>query len=172
MIKRGYGAASRGLWRRLSLVLRSCRPLESSNGWHNKCSHAPKHIWAQFKGNIRDTGCNIMIKRVFTIFILTLLLLFSSPVYSLDTSSKTLEKYTKKISNKFTRTYCNTTKFGISYDGALAFAIGETNKEFKNNKLNKLIDYSLLKNSIVNDLENNCQVYDFAITSLENLKFN
>ena len=113
-----------------------------------------------------------MIKRVFTIFTLTLLLLFSSPVYSLDTSSKTLEKYTKKISNKFTRTYCNTTKFGISYDGALAFAIGETNKEFKNNKLNKFIDYSLLKNSIVNDLENNCQVYDFAITKLENLKLN
>ena len=113
-----------------------------------------------------------MIKRVLTIFILTLLLLFSSPVYSLDTSSKTLEKYTKKISNKFTRTYCNTYKFGISYEGALAFAIGETNKEFKNNKLNKLIDYSLLKNSIVTDLENNCQVYDFEISNLENLKFN
>jgi len=113
-----------------------------------------------------------MIKRVFSILILTLLLLFSSPVYSLDTSSKTLEKYTKKISNKFTRTYCNTTKFGISYDGSLAFAIGETNKEFKNNKLNKFIDYSLLKNTIVNDLENNCLVYDFAISKLENLKLN
>ena len=113
-----------------------------------------------------------MIKRVFAIFTLTLLFLFSSPVYSLDTSSKTLEKYTKKISSKFTRTYCNTTNFGISYEGALAFAIGETNKEFKNNKLNKLIDYSVLKNSIVNDLENNCQVYDFDISNLENLKFN
>ena len=113
-----------------------------------------------------------MIKRVFAIFTLTLLFLFSSPVYSLDTSSKTLEKYSKKISNKFTRTYCNTTNFGISYEGALAFAIGETNKEFKNNKLNKFIDYSLLKNSIVNDLENNCQVYDFDISNLENLKFN
>ena len=113
-----------------------------------------------------------MNKRVFTIFILTLILLVSSPVYSLDTSYRTLEKYTKKISNKFTRTYCNTSKFGISYEGALAFAIGETNKEFKNNKLNKLIDYSLLKNSIVNDLENNCQVYDFPISNLKNLKFN
>ena len=113
-----------------------------------------------------------MIKKVFVIFTLTLLFLFSSPVYSLDTSSKTLDKYTKKISSKFTRTYCNTSNFGISYEGALAFAIGETNKEFKNNKLNKLIDYSLLKNSIVNDLENNCQVYDFALSNLENLKFN
>jgi len=113
-----------------------------------------------------------MIKRVFTIITLTLLLLFSSPVYSLDTSSIVLEKYTKKISNKFTRTYCNTTKFGISFEGALAFAIGETNKEFKNNKLNKLIDYPLLKNSIANDLENSCQIYDFDISSLENLEFN
>ena len=113
-----------------------------------------------------------MIKRVFTIFTLTLFLLLSSPVYSLDTSSKNLEMYTKKIAKKFTRTYCNTSKFGISYEGALAFAIGETNKEFKNNKLNNLIDSSLLKNSIVNDLENNCQVYDFAISNLDNLKFN
>ena len=113
-----------------------------------------------------------MAKSVFTIFILFLLLMFNSPVYSIDTSSDNLEKYTKKISNKFTRTYCNTTKFGISYEGALAFAIGETNKEFKKNKLNKLIDYSLLKNSIVDDLENNCQVYDFDINSLEKLKFN
>jgi len=113
-----------------------------------------------------------MIKRVFAILTLTLLFLLSSPVYSLDTSSKTIEKYTKKISNKFTRTYCNTTKFGISYEGALAFAIGETNKEFKNNKLNKLLDYSILKNSIVNDLENNCQIYDFEISNLELLKFN
>ena len=97
--------------------------------------------------------------------------MFGSPVYSSD-SFRSLEKYTKKISNKFTRTYCNTSKFGISYEGALAFAIGETIKEFKNNKLNKLIDYSLLKNSIVNDLENNCQIYDFATNNLENLKFN
>ena len=113
-----------------------------------------------------------MIKRIFPIFILTLVLVLSSPVYSLDSSSKSVEKYTKKISNKFTRTYCNTTQFGISYEGALAFAIGETNKEFKNNKLNKLIDYPLLKNSIVNGLENNCQVYDFPISSLEKLEFN
>ena len=113
-----------------------------------------------------------MIKRVFTIFNLTLLLLFNSPVYSLDISSTTIEKYTKKISNKFTRTYCNTSKFGISYEGALAFAIGESKKEFKNNKLNNLIDYSLLKNSIINELENNCQVYDFDINNLESLKLN
>ena len=114
-----------------------------------------------------------MIKKILTIFTLTLFFLLSSPSYALDTSSsKTLEKYNKKISNKFTRTYCNTAKFGISYEGALAFAIGETNKEFKNNKLNKLIDYSKLKNSIINEIENDCQIYDFDISSLEKLEFN
>ena len=113
-----------------------------------------------------------MFRRVFAILILTSLLIFISPSYSLDISSKTLEKYTKKISNKFTRTYCNTSQFGISYEGALAFAIGETKKEFKNNKLNKFIDHNQLKNLIVNSLENNCQVYDFPISSLENLEFN
>ncbi len=113
-----------------------------------------------------------MINRIFTIFILILLVVLSSPAYSLDISSKALDKYTKKISNKFSRTFCNTSQFGISYEGALSFAIGETNKEFKNNKLNKLIDYSLLKNSIVNGLENTCQIYDFPISSLEKLEFN
>ena len=94
-----------------------------------------------------------MIKRVFTVCILTLLLIFNGPVYSLDASSRTLEKYTKKISNKFTRTYCNTSNFGISNEGALAFAIGETNKEFKNNKLNKFIDCLLYTSPSPRDFE-------------------
>ena len=38
-----------------------------------------------------------------------------------------------RISKKFSNTYCNTSKFGISKDGALKFSIGETNKEFQNN---------------------------------------
>jgi len=112
-----------------------------------------------------------MIKRSFIIFISVLFLIFSSPASSNEISPNSIEKYINKISNKFSRTYCNTIQFGISNDGALSFAIGETNKEFKNNKLNKLIDYSLLKNSIVNGLENNCQIYDFPISSLEKLEF-
>ncbi|WP_288262242.1 RNA-binding protein [uncultured Prochlorococcus sp.] len=112
-----------------------------------------------------------MIKRFFTFLFLTIFLIFINPVYSLEISSRTIEKYTMRISNKFSRTYCNATKFGISYEGALAFAIGETNKEFKNNKLNKLIDYKFLKNSIVNSLENDCQEYDFPVKSLEKLEF-
>ena len=113
-----------------------------------------------------------MIKRLFIIFISAFLLFNSVPAYSKDISKKSIEKYINKISSKFSRTYCNTSQFGISNVGALEFAVGETNKEFKNNKLNNLLDYSLLRNKIIDNLQNNCQAYDFPIKELENLKFN
>ena len=111
-----------------------------------------------------------MIKRIFIIFISFFFLVFSNPVFSKEISSNSIDNYINKISNKFSRTYCNTIQFGISSDGALAFAIGETNKEFKKNKLNNFIDYALLKNNIIDDLEKDCQLYDFPYASLEELK--
>tara|TARA_Y100000766_G_C18686864_1_gene497490 strand:- start:286 stop:609 length:324 start_codon:yes stop_codon:yes gene_type:complete len=100
-----------------------------------------------------------------------LFLIFDTPVYSKDFSPKVIEKYNLKISRKFSNTYCNSTKFGISKDGALEFAIGETNKEFKNNKLNKFIDYKNLKENILLNIENNCQIFDFPLSELDNLTF-
>ena len=111
-----------------------------------------------------------MFKRIFIILVSTFLLFSSIPVYSEDFSDKTVDKYIFKVASKFSRTYCNTTQFGISEEGALAFAIGETNKEFQNNKLNKLIDYSLLVDDIVGRLEDNCQVSNFPIQKLDKLK--
>ena len=111
-----------------------------------------------------------MIKRILLIFAAASFCFVSNPVFSKDLSSKALNNYLNKISNKFSRTYCNSIQFGISNEGALAFAIGETNKEFKNNKLNKLIDYSQLKNNTIISLENDCQAYDFPSNSLEELK--
>ena len=112
-----------------------------------------------------------MIKRIFIIFISVFFLVFSNPVSSKEISPTSIEKYINKISNKFSRTYCNTIQFGISNEGALSFAIGETNKEFKKNKLNNFIDYALLKNNIIDDLEKDCHLYDFPVVSLEELKF-
>ena len=109
----------------------------------------------------------------FIIFLLSLIFLIScNPVYSKEINSKYINKYMSRISNKFSRTYCNAINFGISNEGALSFAIGETNKEFKNNNLNNLIDYSILKKDIVNTLDSNCQVYEFPLSSLDKLKFN
>ena len=110
-----------------------------------------------------------MISNIFNILLLFILIIFVKPVYSIDFSETTIEKYTLKISNKFSNTYCNSTKFGISKDGALRFSIGETNKEFANNKLNKFIDYDLLNKNILLNLENNCQIFDFPEYELENL---
>ena len=113
-----------------------------------------------------------MIKKSLLIFLLSISLIFSSPVYSKEDLTKSLDRYVNKISKKFSRTYCNTKQFGISEEGSLAFAIGETNKEFRKNSLNKFIDYSLLRNSILNNLEKNCLVYDFPVEILDELRFN
>ena len=112
-----------------------------------------------------------MFNRIFMFLVSSFLLFNCIPAYSKDLSNKSIDNYMNKVANKFSRTYCNTTQFGISEAGALAFALGETNKEFKNNKSNKLLDYSLLFNSIVNSLENKCKVYNFPIKELDKLKF-
>tara|TARA_B100000524_G_C23549807_1_gene334399 strand:- start:148 stop:489 length:342 start_codon:yes stop_codon:yes gene_type:complete len=110
-----------------------------------------------------------MISNIFNSLLLCILIIFAKPVYSIEFSDTTIEKYTLKISNKFSNTYCNSIKFGISKDGALKFSIGETNKEFSNNKFNKYINYELLNKNILLRLENNCNIYDFPENELENL---
>ena len=113
-----------------------------------------------------------MIKIFFNFLLLFLLLLsFDTSAYPNDFSPKVIEKYTLKISRKFSNTYCNSTKFGISKDGALKFSIGETNKEFLNNKLNRFVDYELLNKNIILNLEKNCQIFDFSQDKLKDLSF-
>ena len=111
-----------------------------------------------------------MISNIINIFFsFFFLFIFVSPIYAIDISPEAIENYTLRISGKFSNTYCNTTKFGISKDGALKFAIGETNKEYSNNKLNKFIDFELLNKNILISLENNCKILDFPSYELENL---
>ena len=111
-------------------------------------------------------------KSNFLFFLITLFILkFGNPVYSSEIFSNDISNYTSKISIKFSRTYCNTIKFGISNEGALKFAIGETKKEFSNNKLNKFIDHDLLNKNILISLNNNCQIDKFPIKELDNLVF-
>ena len=112
-----------------------------------------------------------MIKNILNILLSFLFLIFETPAYPIDSSPQAVEKYTLKISRKFANTYCNSTKFGISKDGALKFSIGETNKEFSNNKLNKFIDFELLNKNIILSLENNCQIFDFPEYELDKLGF-
>ncbi len=112
-----------------------------------------------------------MIKSFLNFLILFLFLILGTPAYPSESSAKAIEKYTLKISRKFANTYCNSTKFGISKDNALNFTIGETNKEFSNNKYNKFIDFELLNKNIILSLENNCQIFDFPEYELDKLTF-
>ncbi|MDC3160439.1 RNA-binding protein [Prochlorococcus sp. AH-716-G04] len=112
-----------------------------------------------------------MIKNILNILLLFLFLIFDTPVYPIDSSQKAIEKYSLKISSKFSNTYCNSIKFGISKDGALRFSIGETNKEFSNSKLNKFIDYELINKNILLSLKNNCKIFDFPEYELDKLAF-
>ena len=112
-----------------------------------------------------------MIKIILNFLILFNFLIFGNAAYPADSSANAIEKYTLRISRKFANTYCNSTKFGISNDGALKFSIGETNKEFSKNKLNKLIDYELLNKNILLTLENKCQIFNFPEYELEKLTF-
>tara|TARA_Y100000991_G_scaffold67818_1_gene50652 strand:+ start:270 stop:614 length:345 start_codon:yes stop_codon:yes gene_type:complete len=112
-----------------------------------------------------------MIRNILNIFFIFLLFLLNKPVYSIDFSQKIIENYTLRISRKFSNTYCNSIKFGISRDGALKFSIGETNKEFSNNKLNKFIDYEFLNKNILLSIEENCQIFEFPEYELDNLAF-
>ena len=112
-----------------------------------------------------------MIKSILNFILVFLLLIFDTPVYPIEFSEKAIGNYNLKISKKFSNTYCNSIKFGISNHSALKFAIGETNKEFLNNKLNNFIDYELLTKNILLSLSNNCDVFDFPTDELENLDF-
>ena len=113
-----------------------------------------------------------MIRNILNFLLPILLLIFNTSVYAKDLSPKAIEKYTLKITKKFSNTFCNSTNFGISNDGALKFAIGETNKEFLNNKLNKFIDYELLNKNILLSLENKCKIFNFPEKELSKLEFN
>ena len=112
-----------------------------------------------------------MIRNTLNFILSFLLLIIASPVYPNDISTSIIKNYTLKISNKFSNTYCNSIRFGISMDGSLRFSIGETIKEFSNNKLNKYVDYELLNKNILLNLENNCEIYDFPEFELEKLVF-
>ena len=107
-----------------------------------------------------------MIKVVVVFLISTFIFIPTKPSFSKEVSQKNLEKLVDKVSGKFARTFCNTSNFGISDQGAIEFAIGETKKEFSKNKFINLIDQSEVNKKIVLKIENECQVYNFPVDEL------
>ena len=113
-----------------------------------------------------------MIKFIVVFLISIFIFIPAKPSFSKEVSQKNLDKLVDKVSVKFARTFCNTSNFGISDQGAIEFAIGETKKEFSKNKLINLIKQSDVNKKIVSRIENECQVYDFPLEELSKFIIN
>ena len=114
-----------------------------------------------------------MIKFIVVILISTFILIPTKPSFSKEVPQKNLDKLVDKVSMKFARTFCNTSNFGISDEGAIEFAFGETNKEFSRNKLIEFVNFDEINKKIISNIESDCQVFDFPLnelTKLENIK--
>jgi len=99
--------------------------------------------------------------------------LFFFPIktaFSKEIPQKSLDNLTNKVAKKFSRTFCNTSNFGISDEGAIEFAIGETNKEFSKNKLIEFVDFNEINKKIISNIESDCQVFDFPREELARLE--
>ena len=114
-----------------------------------------------------------MIKFIVVFLISVFIFIPTKPSFSKEVSQKNLDKLVDKVSMKFARTFCNTSNFGISDEGAIEFAIGETSKEFSKNKLITLVDFNQVNKKIISNIEADCQVFDFPadeLVKLESLK--
>ena len=113
-----------------------------------------------------------MIRFIVVFLISSFIFIPAKPSYSKEVSQKNIDKLEDKVSVKFARTFCNTSNFGISDQGAIEFAIGETKKEFSKNKLIDLINQSKVNKKILVKIENECQVYDFPVEELSKFVIN
>ena len=111
-----------------------------------------------------------MIKLIIGFFISLLFLFPINSAISKEIPQKNIDNLTNKLSKKFSRTFCNTSNFGISDEGAIEFAIGETNKEFKNNKLIEFVNFKEINKKIISNIEADCQVFDFPVVELTKLE--
>ena len=114
-----------------------------------------------------------MIRLTIGFFIFFLFLFPINAAFTKEIPQKNIDNLTNKVAKKFSRTFCNTSNFGISDEGAIEFAIGETNKEFSKNKLISLVNFNEINKKIISNIEADCQVFDFPfneLTKLENIK--
>ena len=111
-----------------------------------------------------------MIKLIIGFFISFLFLFPFNSAFAKDIPQKNIDNLTNKIAKKFSRTFCNTSNFGISDEGAIEFAIGETKKEFSKNKLIEFVNFDEINKKIISNIEGDCQVFDFPFDELANLK--
>ena len=111
-----------------------------------------------------------MIKLIIGFFISLLFLFPINSAFSKEIPQKNIDNLANKVAKKFSRTFCNTSNFGISDEGAIEFALGETNKEFARNKLIEFVNFNEINKKIISNIEADCQVFDFPVDELAKLE--
>ena len=111
-----------------------------------------------------------MIKFIIGFFISFLFLFPINSAFSKEIPQKNIDNISNKVAKKFSRTFRNTSNFGISDEGAIEFAVGETNKEFSKNKLIEFVNFDEINKKIVSNIEADCQVFDFPVNELSKLE--
>ena len=94
---------------------------------------------------------------------------FSLPAKAAQNIEKNISKLENKVSKKFAKTYCNSTGFGISSEGALKFSLGETKGEFSKNPLIQKVNLDSIKNEILVDIADTCYYFDLTKDDLDGL---
>ncbi len=78
-----------------------------------------------------------------------------------------ISRLESKVSKKFSKTFCNSTGFGISSEGALKFSIGETTGEFSKNPLIEKANIDNIKDKILVEISDTCFYFDLAKKDLD-----
>ncbi|KGG12797.1 MULTISPECIES: hypothetical protein [Prochlorococcus] len=111
-------------------------------------------------------------RRIILAVILTVISLISTvPGQAAQDLDKNVAQLENKVAKKFAKTFCNASGFGISEEGSLKFAIGETEVEFAKNPLTDSLNLQAVKNKILDGLADTCNYYEFDINDLDDLKF-
>ena len=107
-------------------------------------------------------------RRALVIFLITAITFFhSSTAIAAQDLEQKINKLENRVSKKFSKTFCNSTGFGISSEGALKFSLGETKGEFSKNPLIHKVDLDYIKNQILVNIADTCYSFDLTKESLD-----
>ncbi len=109
-------------------------------------------------------------RRIIIILLTTVITFFSSsPAIAAKDTNLKISKLENRVAKKFSRTFCNSTGFGISEEGALKFSLGETKVEFSKNPLISMVDTENVKSLIIEDIANTCYYFQLEKSDLDEL---
>ena len=94
---------------------------------------------------------------------------YTSEVIAAQDIGKATTKLENKVSKTFSKTFCNSTGFGISNEGALKFALGETKSEFSKNPLIDKVNLEDIKDKILIDIGDTCYYFELSKSDLSEL---